>query len=61
MIRERVNAGIARAKSKGTKSGRPLGRPGLSEAATGAIRTLRERGSGIRTIARELQVSTTTV
>jgi DNA invertase Pin-like site-specific DNA recombinase len=27
MIRERVNAGLARARVKGTKSGKPIGRP----------------------------------
>jgi DNA invertase Pin-like site-specific DNA recombinase len=61
MIRERVNAGIARARRQGTKSGRKIGRPELPEGTARAIRTLRESGSSIRTIAGELQVSTTTV
>jgi DNA invertase Pin-like site-specific DNA recombinase len=61
MIRERVNAGIARAKSQGTKSGKAHGRPALPEATANAIRTHRERGESIRAIARELQVSATTV
>jgi DNA invertase Pin-like site-specific DNA recombinase len=61
MIRERVNAGIARAKRQGTKSGRKIGRPELPEGTAAAIRTHRERGESIRAIARELKVSTTTV
>jgi DNA invertase Pin-like site-specific DNA recombinase len=61
MIRERVNAGIARAKSQGTKSGKPHGRPALPEATASAIRARRARGESIRAIAKGLQVSATTV
>jgi DNA invertase Pin-like site-specific DNA recombinase len=61
MIVERINAGIARAKSTGTKSGRKIGRPELPEGTAAAIRTYRARGSSIRGIARELKVSATTV
>jgi DNA invertase Pin-like site-specific DNA recombinase len=61
MIRERVNAGIARAKRLGTKSGRRIGRPKLPAAIANAIRTRRAGGESIRAIARGLQVSTTTV
>jgi DNA invertase Pin-like site-specific DNA recombinase len=61
MIQERVNAGIARARALGTKSGRPLGRPALPAATAEAIRARRAGGESIRTIAKRLQVSTTTV
>jgi DNA invertase Pin-like site-specific DNA recombinase len=61
MIRERVNAGIARAKASGTRSGKPHGRPALPQGTAAAIRTLRARDFSIRTIAKELKVSTTTV
>jgi len=61
MIRERVNAGIARAKRQGTKAERKIRRPELPERTAAAIPTHRERGESIRTIARELRVSTTTV
>jgi DNA invertase Pin-like site-specific DNA recombinase len=61
MIVERINAGIARAKRVGTKSGRKIGRPELPEGTATAIRTYRARGDSIRVIARELKVSTTTV
>jgi DNA invertase Pin-like site-specific DNA recombinase len=37
MIRERVRAGVARAKRKGTKSGRPIGRPKLPAKEEAAI------------------------
>ena len=37
MIRERVRAGVARAKRKGTKSGRPIGRPRLDPKRERAI------------------------
>jgi DNA invertase Pin-like site-specific DNA recombinase len=38
IIRERVVAGIARAKAKGTKSGKPIGRPDIHPARRAAIR-----------------------
>jgi DNA invertase Pin-like site-specific DNA recombinase len=61
MIRERVNAGIARAKRLGTKSGRKIGRPELPAVTANAIRTRRAEGESIRAIAKGLQISTTTV
>jgi DNA invertase Pin-like site-specific DNA recombinase len=61
IITERVNAGIARARVSGTKSGKPHGRPALPEGTAAAIRTYRARGESIRGIARELKVSTATV
>jgi DNA invertase Pin-like site-specific DNA recombinase len=61
MIRERVNAGIARAKRTGTKSGRKIGRPELAESTAADIRLRRAAGASIRAIAGALKVSTTTV
>ena len=60
MIRERVLAGLARAKAQGTK----LGRRRIEEAdakKVAAIRALRAKGTGIRRIARDLGVGVGTV
>jgi DNA invertase Pin-like site-specific DNA recombinase len=37
MIRERVNAGIARARERGTKSGKAIGRPSISPKVEAAL------------------------
>ena len=47
MIVARVNAGIARAKTHGTKSGRAIGRPMVSKATEAAIRDELAKGTGI--------------
>jgi DNA invertase Pin-like site-specific DNA recombinase len=63
MIRERVNAGIARARAKGTKSGRAIGRPSIPakvEAALLADLALPNR-PGIRALARKHGVAVGTV
>ena len=52
MIRERVTAGMARAKAKGTKSGNPIGRPMVGEDVEASIRALRRDGIGMLKIAR---------
>lgn len=57
MIRERVNAGLARAKAKGTR----LGRPPVAAEVEEHIRELRGSGRGILAIARELGIGTSTV
>ena len=57
IIRERVRAGLARAKAKGTK----LGRRPVGEAVEDHIRKLRNRGMGILRIGRELSVGTSVV
>jgi DNA invertase Pin-like site-specific DNA recombinase len=60
MIRERVRAGLARAREEGTK----LGRRPLEEtdaAKVKAIRAMRRKGTGIRRTARELGVGVGTV
>jgi DNA invertase Pin-like site-specific DNA recombinase len=52
IIVERVNAGIARAKVCGTKSGRPIGRPPLAAERGAAIRAALAAGTGIVKTAR---------
>jgi DNA invertase Pin-like site-specific DNA recombinase len=63
IIQERIHAGIARARVKGTKSGRPIGRPlvgGKVEdeiratlaAGNGVIKTARLVGCGVSTVQR---------
>lgn len=61
MIRERVRAGVARAKRKGTKSGRPIGRPKLDPKREQAIRDALATGTGILKVARAIGVGTGTV
>ncbi len=61
MIRERVRAGVARAKRRGTKSGRPIGRPKLDAKREGAARKALAAGKGILKVARELGIGTGTV
>ncbi len=61
MIRERINAGIARARKHGTKSGRPIGRPPIPDRTLAAIHAARAQGKGIKRIARDLGVGVGTV
>ncbi len=57
LIIERTHAGLATARAKGVR----LGRPPASDGILDAIRSLREQGVGINTIARELKVGKSTV
>jgi DNA invertase Pin-like site-specific DNA recombinase len=57
MIRQRVNAGLARAKAKGVR----LGRRPVSTKIEGRIRELRQTGMGILKIARTLNIGTSVV
>jgi len=57
MISERVKAGLARTKAKGTK----LGRPRTSPKTEAQIMKLRSKGMGILKIGKELGVGTGTV
>ena len=57
MIRERVQAGLVRAR----KEGKRLGRPQVSEKVERAIKAARNQGKGINKIARELGVGSSTV
>lgn len=57
MIRERVNAGLARAKAKGTR----LGRRPVEAEVEASIRALRAQGMGILKIGKTLSVGTSVV
>jgi DNA invertase Pin-like site-specific DNA recombinase len=57
LIRERVLAGLARAKERGTRSGRPIGRQPLSQDKVAAVREALARGDGIRAVARAVGIS----
>ncbi len=62
VIRERVLAGMARAKAQGTKSGKAIGRPALPEGTRQAIRgAYKAGGIGLRGVAKKFGVSTETV
>jgi len=54
MIQERVNSGLARARDKGTKSGKAIGRPRIDAAKEAAIRAASAEGKGKLKIARSL-------
>jgi DNA invertase Pin-like site-specific DNA recombinase len=56
LIRERVKAGMARAKKNGTRSGKKIGRPSAS-IDIDEIRKRREAGESLRSIAKDLGVS----
>jgi DNA invertase Pin-like site-specific DNA recombinase len=57
IIRERVNAGLARAREKGTVLGRPTTAPAVEKR----IRSLRAKGMGILKIGRTLGIGTSVV
>jgi DNA invertase Pin-like site-specific DNA recombinase len=57
IIRERVNAGLARARARGTK----LGRRRVEPAVEAQILQLRARGDGILKIGRQLGIGTSVV
>lgn len=61
MIQERVKSGLALAKKKGTKSGRPIGRPAASAETEASIRELRAQGMGMLKIAKQLQCGVSVV
>jgi DNA invertase Pin-like site-specific DNA recombinase len=52
MIRSRVKAGLARARTHGTKSGKPIGQPPLARTKVEAIRVELAKGTGILKTAR---------
>jgi DNA invertase Pin-like site-specific DNA recombinase len=60
IIRERVTAGLARARAEGTQLGRPAKVAG-NAAMVKALRAARAAGKSIRTIAREQGVGVGTV
>ena len=57
IIRERIKAGLARARAEG----KVFGRPRVSEKVEAAILAARRKGTGMRRIARELGVGVSTV
>lgn len=57
MIRERVQAGLARARAQG----KTLGRPKVSADVEAQVRELRAGGTGIKAIARNLGIGVSTV
>jgi DNA invertase Pin-like site-specific DNA recombinase len=62
IIVERVNSGIAKAREKGTKSGKPIGRPPTPPRTREAIRKMYQTGGvGMRAVAKKFGVSVGTV
>jgi DNA invertase Pin-like site-specific DNA recombinase len=62
MIRERIAAGRARARTKGTKSGKAIGRPPVDPLLCRKIRdAYAKRGGGLRPIAKQFGVAVETV
>jgi DNA invertase Pin-like site-specific DNA recombinase len=61
MIRERVKAGLDRARTHGTKTGKAIGRPAASAATERQIRALRAKGHGILKIAKAIGCGTSVV
>ena len=59
LLRERIKSGVAHARSKGTKSGKPIGRPSFDKKER--VNRLLDDGKSIRSVARELGVSKTTI
>ncbi len=58
IIRERIMAGLSRAKEGGTKSGRPIGRPKtVTPEMEEAIRSARTDGNSLRKIAEQVGTS----
>ena len=54
---ERIAAGLADAREKGTKSGKPFGRPSITAKTRDAILEVRASGLSIRETARAAGVS----
>lgn len=61
MIRERVKAGMARAKAVGTRSGRAIGRPRIDEAQRAEAVRLLAGGASIPAVARAVGIGVGTV
>jgi DNA invertase Pin-like site-specific DNA recombinase len=61
IIQERINAGIARAREKGTRSGKPIGRARVDPKVEDAIRASLAGGKGILKPPRECGVGSNTV
>ena len=59
LLRERIKSGVAHARSKGTKSGRAIGRPTFAKLSD--VEQLLQEGQSIRQVANEMGISKTTV
>jgi DNA invertase Pin-like site-specific DNA recombinase len=60
-LSERVLAGMARARAKGTRSGKPIGRPRVDDKTERAIRASLKAGTGINKTAAGVGVGVATV
>ena len=61
IIQERIHAGLARAREKGTRSGKPIGRARIDATKEAAIRAALASGKGILRAAREFKTGTSVV
>jgi len=61
IIQERIHAGLAKAREKGTKSGKPIGRAKIDATKEAAIRAALASGMGILSTARECGTGTSVV
>ncbi len=61
MIRERINAGLTRAKKEGRRLGRPPGASKKRQAKLGQVQKLHKQGHSVRQIARQVGIATGTV
>jgi len=61
IIQERIHAGLARAREKGTKSGKSIGRPPIDQHKARLIRVELEKGTGILKTARLTGAGVSTV
>jgi len=57
LIRDRVLAGLRRAKERGTRSGRPVGRPRTQRLDVGEAQRLYTESGSIRAVAGQLGVN----
>jgi DNA invertase Pin-like site-specific DNA recombinase len=61
MLQRRIKAGMEKAKTFGTKSGNPIGRPRLGAEQQSRIRSLRRDGKSYGSISKELNLSKSVV
>ena len=61
IIQERIHAGLARAREKGTKSGKAIGRPQIDRRKAQQIRAELQKGTGILKTARLIGAGVATV
>ena len=61
MIRERINAGLARARKEGKRLGRPPGASKKRQVKQRQVQKLHKQGHSIRQIARQVGIATGTV